>query len=100
MNNIEGGMSTLVNCADRKIAHDLKAQMINIKGFCEEIEKTAICLSSLNEKYATTCEGTEKIGQLLENDFFPCIKYLFLAANEMDRLIITVTQSNSAKEIY
>lgn len=81
--------SEQASLSDRKLDHDLHAQLLNIKGFCGEVERSAIELETLRDREGF-CQNTEisaRLNLLINDDLLPCIKYLSVSADRLDDMI-------------
>jgi len=82
-------MSASDSVADEKTAvlkrmlnHDAKAQLVNISGFCQEIERIALELKACQSDSGVS----EKLDALLNDDLLPCVAFLTLSAEKLDAI--------------
>ncbi|OED41555.1 hypothetical protein AB833_09290 [Chromatiales bacterium (ex Bugula neritina AB1)] len=79
---------------NRKLRHDLQAQLINMKGFCGEIERAAseLMIYQKSDSCQNT-EYTENLERVITDDILPCIKFLSISTEKLDQLIVGLCSS-------
>jgi PAS domain S-box-containing protein len=80
------------------VSHDLRAPLVNIKGFSEELIHGIKELSPLLEKYLSGFERTEqqKFSEVLQKDIPDALKFIGSSVNRMDNLINAVLKMSRA----
>ena len=73
----------------RDFNHDLQAQLINVKGFCSEIERSASELESFSNHCMSEldAEMSGRLNKLLTEDLLPCIRFLILSTSQLDGVV-------------
>lgn len=77
---------------NKTLHHDLQAQLVNVRGFCGEIERTASELEKIAQcdtRLEAECSGD--FGKLINNDLLPCIKFLALSTEKLDSLVVELS---------
>jgi len=80
--------SVVENECERLLNHDIKAQIVNIKGFCQEIESIVSDISSI---YSSEAGEPERLEALLHEDLLPFTEYLSISAKKLADLNQGVT---------
>lgn len=80
--------------------HDLQAQLINVKGFCCEIERSANELESLRDNSISELDAnvSGKLNKLINEDLLPCIRFLLISTSQLDEVIDKYRNSNLDSE--
>lgn len=73
-------MSAAESEFERLHNHDIKAQIVNIKGFCREIESI---ISDISTIYSSEDGKAEKLDALLREDLLPFTEYLSISAKKL-----------------
>lgn len=88
-------MSTPETEVDKLLNHDVKAQIVNITGFCQEIESI---IGEINSVYSSNT-NSDRLEVLLHEDLLPCAEFLSLSAKKLADLNRDISgQSAQGKE--
>lgn len=84
----------------QRLRHDLRAPVVNIRGFAGEIESAVSALAALIEQQGDSlpAEFRDRALAIFQDDFHPCLEYLGKAALQLDSQIddlATLTASDS-----
>jgi PAS domain S-box-containing protein len=80
------------------VSHDLRAPLVNIKGFSNELERTLREIGPCFQKHFTLLDQTdrEKIGPILQKDIPEALTFISSSVSRMDGLINAVLKLSRA----
>lgn len=83
--------------ACRKLDHDIQAQLINVMGFCGEIERSANELELLGSGEISNLDSEvgKKLQELINEDLLPCVRFLTLSTVKLDEVFTNLRASTS-----
>lgn len=76
----------LTNDQVEELLHDLRGPLVTIKGFSLEVQDAVERLRSVISESATSLskDAQVELALLLDEDIFPCLRFLGSAAEQMD----------------
>ena len=89
--NLKKAESLVDPCAkiDRKKAHDLRAQVINIKGFSNELSKSVEDIQCLLDSTEISTAVVDRVMEILVQDMLPCLNFIEMSSSKLDECIDT-----------
>jgi hypothetical protein len=76
-----------------RIRHDCKAQIINLRGFCSEIERA---ISRFEAQNTSNHEKIAGLDSLINKDVLPCLSYVKHATDQLDQLLDSLPKDSDS----
>ena len=80
------------------VSHDLRAPLVNIKGFSQELDRSVVEISACFQKHLPLLDDEDKakIGPIMQHDIPEALNFIGTSVNRMDSLINAVLQLSRA----
>jgi hypothetical protein len=78
-----------------RVRHDCKAQIINLRAFCGEVERALKDFEHQNASDPGCAKLPESVNDLIAQDLRPCLSLISLATDRLDHVLDDILRDNS-----
>ena len=80
------------------VSHDLRAPLVNIKGFSQELDRSVVEIATCFQKHLPMLDEADKvkIAPIMQHDIPEALKFIGSSVNRMDSLINAILQLSRA----